>query len=307
MDKPASKSINHILKFWGKGGVEDYISSLLEFKNSSQRVIVKNGFRALLLSLRAFKGEKVVFHTPSFFISSLLLSIRGIDYCVILHNEPFRGNILKDSYFLFLICFHSFLETKIYVWTNSISNKLKKFGVISEVMPVFNQKSFKEINLNTGKEVVFVGRNDRQKNIPFLKKIAKENPDFSFKVYGDGFEKNYFKNYPNIEYKGFSKDKARIYNASFILITSRYEVGPLVALEALSYGMPVVTTQVGIFKNMDFCDDLGPINVYRDELELNKILQSFRNITKYTTRDNLEYLSKNFITPEKFVYELEKN
>ena len=56
--------ILHIVKVWEKGGVEDYISSLLATEIDNQQVIVCSQF-SFFKDIENYSNHLHVFHTPS--------------------------------------------------------------------------------------------------------------------------------------------------------------------------------------------------------------------------------------------------
>ena len=222
-----------------------------------------------------------------------------------LHNEPFRGHLLKDIYFLLLFIFHSVLRSKIFVWTKSMKNTLNMLFTNVDVLPMFDQKASMPITYNNDKNIIFVARNDPQKNIQLLKDIACDNDDFIFNVFGSGFTDNCFKMHVNIHYRGYIKDKNLIYKNGILLCTSNYEGGPLVSLEALSYGIPVISTKVGVFRNVNVnINKIDFINIFGTKKEANKIIDLYRKKEKFSTDSNQYFLSKNFLNPSLAIHEI---
>lgn len=296
-----ANNIKHILKVWGKGGVEDYITSLLATKIDNQQVVICSQF-SFFRKEKNYSNHLYIFHTPSYIWPILFLKLRRIPYKIILHNEPFRGHLLKDLYFILLFIFHSAFRSKIFVWTESIKSNLKKYFINVSVLPMFNQVVSYPINYNSYKNIIFVARNDPQKNIQLLKDIAEDNADFIFNVYGSGFTDNSFEMQKNINYKGFIEDKSLIYKNGILLCTSNYEGGPLVSLEALSYGIPVITTRVGVFKNMDInIKEIDFINVFKTKNEANMIIDLYRKKGNFFTDGNKQFLKKNFLNPSQAI------
>lgn len=294
----------HILKVWGKGGVEDYITSLLATKIDNQQIVLCSQF-SFFRKEKNFSNQLYIFHTPSYILPIVFLRLMRVPYKIILHNEPFRGHLFKDLYFVFLFIFHSALRSKIFVWTESMKSTLDKYFMNVSVLPMFNQKVNHPINYNNYKNIIFVARNDPQKNIQLLKDIAEDNPDFIFNVYGSGFTDSSFEMQKNIKYKGFIEDKSLIYKNGILLCTSNYEGGPLVSLEALSYGIPVITTSVGVFKNMDTnIKEIDFINVFKTKNEANMIIDLYRKKGNFSTNGNKQFLKKNFLSSSQAINEI---
>lgn len=109
------------------------------------------------------------------------------------------------------------------------------------------------ISLLDEKKIVSVGRLVEQKNFKSLikafKKVVEKHPDWKLDIYGEGNLKNDLQTQirsanlsNNIFLKGFSENHNEIYGKSSIFVlTSIYEGFPLVLLEAMSFGLPLIS------------------------------------------------------------------
>ena len=105
-------------------------------------------------------------------------------------------------------------------------------------------------------DIVYVGRLTYQKHPERLMKVLKEvvlqKPDVKIAIVGNGDYADYVDNYiksekleTNIDYLGYMNNPAKVLASSKILImTSRFEGTPMVALEAQTLGLPIVSTPV---------------------------------------------------------------
>ena len=101
----------------------------------------------------------------------------------------------------------------------------------------------------------------------YAKNIAYKYKDWNLTIYGDGIEKENLKqkiNNKGIEkntlIKPATKDIEKVYqNASLLVMTSRYEGLPMVMLEALSYGVPVVAFNFPCGPNDIISSNIGSI------------------------------------------------
>ena len=99
----------------------------------------------------------------------------------------------------------------------------------------------------------FVGRLSEEKGIETIISLAKILPDITFKIVGRGPEMEKLHRAgdkcKNIEFVGFrmGKELKTLYEgATVVLIPSRvHEVFPLITLEAMSIGKPVIGSKVG--------------------------------------------------------------
>jgi glycosyltransferase involved in cell wall biosynthesis len=100
---------------------------------------------------------------------------------------------------------------------------------------------------------LFVGRLSEEKGVEMIVRLAQELPYIQFKIMGRGPQQDYLHRLAigtdNIEFLGFrtGKDLANWYQrACAVLVPSRVrEVFPLVCMEAMSYGTPVIASNVG--------------------------------------------------------------
>jgi glycosyltransferase involved in cell wall biosynthesis len=83
------------------------------------------------------------------------------------------------------------------------------------------------------------------------RRLGPDCPELS--IYGDGIQREYFAEISSVlklddivRFRGFRLDALeRCARTDVLLMTSREETGPLVVLEAMSLGMPIVATDVG--------------------------------------------------------------
>lgn len=103
------------------------------------------------------------------------------------------------------------------------------------------------------KEILFVGSLKHQKNLPFLmlsiKELSWSRQDFIFRIVGDGPLRDDLKTIAKelgivqfVSFEGFSPNPASFYkDADLVVLGSLYEGFPNVLVEAISYGVPVVS------------------------------------------------------------------
>ncbi len=170
------------------------------------------------------------------------------------------------------LCLETTWKDKMYEWAMSISSFFANdlFYVSNYTKEAWNKYLFVRLNKKNQHviynavpniaynfqpkvlakpRISFVGRVSDEKN-PFLFcEIAhKYKNDYVFQVFGDGPILNELKTkYSNeIEWFGYCNDSFKIYSQTDILIvTSRFENCPMCILEAMSYGIPVISTKVG--------------------------------------------------------------
>lgn len=125
----------------------------------------------------------------------------------------------------------------------------------------------KPILLNRRKEIVSVGRLEKQKNFPLLihafSKFLLKHPDYKLIIYGDGslrsdLHKLAEQMLPEGTYELPGKSNQilnKINGASMFVLSSDYEGMPNVLIEAMSLGIPVISTN---------CPSGGPKSLIND-------------------------------------------
>ena len=102
----------------------------------------------------------------------------------------------------------------------------------------------------------YAGRLSAEKNVPLLLKavsLIKNTCSFQIQIAGDGPERDFLEQESmkrglenRVHFLGHIKDLSKKYSEWDILILpSRLEVFPMVLLEAMSYGVPVIASRVG--------------------------------------------------------------
>ncbi len=124
-------------------------------------------------------------------------------------------------------------------------------GVSKTFQPLDKKELREKYNIKQKHVVVYVGRIDPEKNVDLIAEKLK-NEDLCLLIAGTGSEQKKIEllasEYQNIKYLGKVQNEniAEIYNLGDVLVMlSEYEGMPTVALESLSCGVPVITTDVG--------------------------------------------------------------
>ena len=111
--------------------------------------------------------------------------------------------------------------------------------------------------LKDGNYILFVGRLTILKGIQYaveaFRRISKQNPDIKMAIVGRGeFEvslRNLAKDMKNVVFVGYvvsSRMRKALYNGCLLLVVpSLYEALPMVVLEAMACGKPIVASNVG--------------------------------------------------------------
>ena len=140
---------------------------------------------------------------------------------------------------------------KNYPWMN-IDKSLIHLNGVRIQKKVLYKKIKKKIKIS------FAGRIEKENNPELFLRLAteylKNDSNAIFNIYGDGtlkkFLKKKYKDTRNIIFHGWSKKEMIYKNSNIIVITSPINNFPYVALEAKSYGVPVVSCSKGDIKKI---------------------------------------------------------
>jgi glycosyltransferase involved in cell wall biosynthesis len=155
---------------------------------------------------------------------------------------------------------------------------------------------------SSDKIVLYVGRLEKEKNLDFLfrafKRICDGNEKCKLVLVGEGSEKKDLNKLASdlklndVIFMG-QIEQERIPEimscADIFVLTSQFESGPLVVLEALACGLPVVSVDVGRVREFISNGDTGTI-CERDEAEFAAAIQATLNGSK--NRKDLDLLHK---------------
>jgi glycosyltransferase involved in cell wall biosynthesis len=262
----------------------------------------RRGFRGLVSKL--MKERPSLVHTHGY-----KAGILGRLVCVPLHipvvstyhaGEPGEGRVKIYNWF---DRFTSGLATPIAV-SQLISERIK---ADTTVIPNFvNVPSWKR---STGKTAAFVGRLSYEKGPDRFLELAKSLPDRQFEMFGDGpmFQKLSKKSNGSVVFRGpVSSMQPYWSHIGLLCITSRYEGLPLVALEAMSHGVPVVAFSVGALPDVIADSQNGYLIAEGDTKAMKRCIQAFYQLEaderaemSMSARDSiLEHFSSDVIIPQ---------
>lgn len=166
---------------------------------------------------------------------------------------------------------------KIYPWMDIKKNLVHFNGV-----EIPKKIKTKKININLS--ISFVGRLEKENNPEFFIDIAydylKNSKKAIFNIYGDGTMYNQLKNNTRskkINFFGWREKKTIYKNSDIIIITSQINNFPYVALEAKSYGIPVISTSKGDIKKI-IKNNIDGYVIYTKSTK--KIINLIRKISK---------------------------
>ncbi|CAI2136827.1 Glycogen synthase [Serratia fonticola] len=186
----------------------------------------------------------------------------------------------------------------------------KKLKVIYNgvTAPVSNVDEFKSPFNSNRVNILFVGRLDYQKGFDIVLQLAdKLNDEFLITVIGATVHaKDTFANHPLIDFKGWLKSDEiapYFYFADVLIMPSRWESFGLVAVEAQSYGLPVIASNTTSLPEVVLDKKTGFLFPNEDANMLYNILIS-HNKTDWIKMggDCFDFYKKNF-TSERMIDE----
>lgn len=174
-------------------------------------------------------------------------------------------NKLKDWFILRITRFLSIKFDGIILLNSHMQKEWKHRQTL--VIPNFIDISKSENKIfEFNKKVIAIGRLSSEKNyqqmLQIWKKVSIQQPDWTLEIYGAGKELywnelNQNTNYSHVIWKGLlsqEKLKKAISQADFLIHTSHLEGMPMVFLEAMALGKPVIAFDV----------DFGPADIIRN-------------------------------------------
>ena len=230
------------------------------------------------------------------------------------------NNCDSRSYFFHLYrLLRFFIQNKIVKLNDKLSDVITISDFSEKILKkTLNPKTrihrvYNPIDLDPNREIVdytkndyflYVGRVSKEKGVDiFCEGVTKANKKGV--VVGDGSElEKLKKEYPNIEFVGWKNSqevKGYMKKAKALVIPSRwYEAAPLTPIEALQYGIPIISSDCNA--TIDYLNNgKNGIAFNIGDESLVKILNSFSS--SYKPKININY---NYITSLKSVYKGEK-
>ncbi len=203
--------------------------------------------KIIIIFISSFYKKKIIFHFHSGRFDDFFINVFGIRKKIITYS-------LKKVDKIVLLCED---------WKKKIDEKysLNNTLVIGNPVPFNVKKAYRGMSLSNKKNVkiLFVGFLIKNKGIYDLIKIVQGlnclKSDFKLIVCGKGEdEKKFLKlindmnsERENIIYRGWisGKEKMNLYKeGDILLLPSYYEGMPMVILEAMAFGLPIVSTNI---------------------------------------------------------------
>lgn len=324
------------LKFLG--GVANHYSGLKEYwtENVKYNVVgkrsAKNGSGIFWLPYDVFKfvfrlltfHPDVVLLNPSLGNSALkrdfiflnIAKYLGFKVAVMIHGFDWNYVEIVDKSWVARNLNKTFL---IFVLAQAFKEELQRWGINVHIelttTKVDNKllKNYNPIEIRTGKvsNILFVARIERAKGVfiavDTYEILKKKFNKLNLIVVGDGSELNSLKRYvaekmlPDVTFTGRldGKDLGNIYKKADLFIFPSYGEGmPTVVLEAMAFGLPVFTRNVGgltdFFENdkMGYITDSFDPSVFANAME-KYIVDS--KLTKNVSNYNVQYAFSHFM------------
>lgn len=225
----------------------------------------KNSFLEYKRAIREIKPD--IIHTHDMWTSIMAGFTCGkIPLILHIHNNAFNARKTNLKSLLFKIAAN---KAKHIFWVSESSfngyiyhkQYKEKSSILYNIIDT--EKFHKEITeeINEEIDIVYVGRLTYQKNpqrlITIMEELIKKRPETKMVIIGNGnLENEIIKEIrekgleKNIKILGYKKNACSYINKSKVmLMTSRWEGTPMVCLESLALGVPIVSTPVdGILK-----------------------------------------------------------
>jgi glycosyltransferase involved in cell wall biosynthesis len=270
----------HRKKLSVESTIEDGIKTIRVYNAASKSFFLKGLFGAIKYYYSCLKGLEVVkkeFGKPDIIhahvirqagILALILNVfTGIPYVLTEHSSQFRDHY--SSNFYKLLCLKIMQRArKILPVSHSLEIQMrdlyheKKYLVVPNVVDttVFIPNHISK-NQRSIKKILHVSLlNDEHKNVTGIIKAINEllniRTDFEMHIIGDGPDRLELENLASdlkllnryIFFQGRVDDKTMknlMQNSNFFVLNSRFETFAIVCTEALSAGMPVISTRCG--------------------------------------------------------------
>ncbi len=227
----------------------------------------------------------------------LICKSMDIPFVVTTHDWYSSTLLAKDPYMAQKRMIYSMCDA-VQTITTAEEYTYNQLGIKSKYIPnplTFNLKNAKISSLDNH-NILWVGRLDYRQKCPdqaieAMKYVSKCVPDATLHIVGTGekqsditYLRKLIKRYnlqKNIVFHGYTKEVEKYYSScSMLLMTSSYEVYPMVLGEAMSYGLPIV------LYDLPYVELLKDTNCYLSSPQLNPKLLA-NNIVKLLMDDEL--------------------
>jgi len=286
------------------GGIETHVANLAKGLHQS-------GHNVQIILLKNY-GKHPVFESQKL-LNSLLFKLDGnvtslfrllknseID---LVHTHGYKAGIIGRITCILarkpvVSTFHSgekgSFKISFYRWLDALSSRLsscicvsekikKSVNSSAEVIENFVEIPKKNICKKLSKQIAFVGRLSFEKGPDIFLRLAKHLPQFNFCIYGDGPMLTEISNLAsaNIKFLGRVKSMDPHWpKINLLCITSREEGLPLVAIEALVRGVPVISYDIGGLSSVIINNRSGWLIPPFDERAFKGAIVNFNNLSQ---------------------------
>mgnify|MGYP000435628468 CR=1 FL=1 len=305
------------------GGIETHVASLA-------KGIHESGHSVQIILFTNY-GRHPVFESEQF-LSSVLVKLDGSHKALykllkkskvdLVHTHGYKAGIIgriccKLTNTAVVSTFHSGekgnLKIRLYRWLDSltayftpcicVSEQIKdSANLTADVIQNFVElPSVLDKAITPATQIAFVGRLSFEKGPDIFLRLAKQLPQYAFSIYGDGpmFDQINADATGNVELVGHVTSMTPFWaKINLLCITSREEGLPLVAIEALVRGIPVISFDIGGISSVVINNLSGWLIEPNNEADFIESIKLAQALTKHQRNEmslfSFSHIRKNF-------------
>jgi glycosyltransferase involved in cell wall biosynthesis len=280
-------------------GISTFISPFLSIPktpNRARRIRLEKG-KELFKKYIESNGKPDIIHVHSFLAGELALWIKNeykIAYVITEHSSAFERKLLTDSDLKLALKVFENSHTNIAV-SQSLSNAIKCYfkELDFQIIPNIVDTDFFNLIVKKQKDdfqfinIAHLNKNKNQLHlIKSFTKVFKGNQFYKLLIVGQGPEKNNLQNWIDSNtmnsqirlYGSASRKEVRdlLHQSDCFVLSSKIETFGVVLIEAMSCGLPVLSTKCGGPESIVTNDDIG---VLCSQEELSDIMKEISTKT----------------------------
>lgn len=280
-------------------GISTFISTFLSIPktpNRARRIRLEKG-KELFKKYIESNGKPDIIHVHSFLAGELALWIKNeykIPYVITEHSSAFERKLLTDSDLKLALKVFENSHTNIAV-SQSLSNAIKCYfkELDFQIIPNIVDTDFFNLIVKKQKDdfqfinIAHLNKNKNQLHlIKSFTKVFKGNQFYKLLIVGQGPEKNNLQNWIDSNtmnsqirlYGSASREEVRdlLHQSDCFVLSSKIETFGVVLIEAMSCGLPVLSTKCGGPESIVTNDDIG---VLCSQEELSDIMKEISTKT----------------------------
>lgn len=246
-----------------KGPIEEQLNN----RNINYKLIDKLSYNCLKQIIKKYKPNIIHAHDyrATFYASLFYKKCKIVSHIHV--NNPLMNK--KTFYSILFNGVFKRISNIVWVSDSALDNYCYKTKVLNKSQVIYNvidskyiEKRTKEYDPKEFFDLVFIGRLSTQKNperlIDIIEMIKQKNDNIRLAILGDGEKKNELEELieskkvsKNVKMYGFQENPYPILkNSKILIMTSRWEGTPMVALEAQALGKPIISTPVDGMKKI---------------------------------------------------------